>query len=275
MANNLRSRGGPIVLEFSFQPGFGEISAEPDHPLIAPLRLAIEQGRPPERWSWAVFGNHIVGSFAHSEGNRLLFFPSSITHLADDALGRFYRMRLDHLTLDPPSSKGQHCSHAAAFGLPPREGRGLASWIKPSAGRLPLWFSFVAPDLAGFPLVPSKLTVRFLSPRPESTEFGKQLVGPFSTAHAPVPEPIGEPSYFQFDVWAGRGQAWEWRGFRADPLSWAGVRGVVRSAPPGTLHSKVVPLNVEISATAGVHIVASRPIGEVDGHYFWRPRLSE
>ncbi len=275
MVDKLPTRGGPIVLEFFFQQGYGEINVEPDHPLIAPLRLAIEAGRPPDRWSWAVFGDHIVGSFAHSEGNRLLFFPSSITHLADETLGKFYRMRLDHLTLDPPSSEGRHRSHVAAFGLPLRGSRGLSSWIKPSAGKLPLWFSFVAPDLAGFPLVPNKLTVTFRSPRPGSTEFGKQLVGVFTTAYAPVPEPVGQPSYFQFDVWAGRGQAWEWRGFCSDPLSWAGVRGVVKSAPPGTLHSKVVPLNVEISTTAGVHIVASRPAGEVDGHYFWRPRLAE
>src|ERR1700688_791965 len=274
MPNELQTRGGPIVLEFLFQPGYGEISAEPDHPLIAPLRLAIEAGRPPERWSWAVFGEHVVGSFVHSEGNRLLFFPSGINHLADGTLGRFYRMRLDHLSLDPPDTKGRHRSHVAVFGLSPQESRGLASWIKPSAGKLPLWFSFVAPDLAGFPLVPRKLTVSFRNPRPQSADFAKQLVGVFTTAYAPVPEPIGEPNYFQFDVWAGRGPTWAWKGFRAGPLSWDGIRGV-KSAPPGTRRSRVVPLSVEISTKAGVHIVASRPAGEVDGHYFWRPRLAD
>jgi hypothetical protein len=82
--------------------GTGSRAVKPDHPLVIPLRLAIEQGRPPGSWSWAAFAEEdsgrlrVIGTFVHSPGDRILFFPGGTMHIST--------IPFDELTTDEPMS---------------------------------------------------------------------------------------------------------------------------------------------------------------------------
>lgn len=150
----------------------------------------------------------------------------------DKPTSPFNDQRLDHLTLDPPDPKGRHRSHVAVFGLPIEDSRVLGYRTTPPPGLLIPWFTLLAPNLDEFELLPEKLIVQFPPPRPDLSEFSKDLMrGPY-LAHAPAPPASTTRTFFQFDVWAGRGFGWKQLGSR--PLAWAYKPEVVTDAPAGS-----------------------------------------
>jgi len=272
------SKPTPLTLVMSL-PGTGSLNVQPDHPLVIPLRLAMEQGRPPGSWSWAAFAEEdpdrlkVIGAFVHSPGDRILFFPGASIYIStDEETSPFNDRRLDHLALDPPGPKGRHRSHVAVFGLPIEGSRGLSYRTTPPLGLLVPWFTLLAPDLKGFELLPEKLSVEFPPPRPDLSEFAKELMGGPGLALAPAPTALTTRSFFQFDIWVGRGSGWKQLGSRA--LAWAYKREVVKGAPTGSQEIRIVQLDVDLSSEVGVRIVASRPAGQLGSARLLRPKLS-
>ena len=133
----------------------------------------------------------------------------------DEPISSFNDKRLDHLTLDRPDPKGRHWSHVAVFGLPHNKSRGLKYYTTPPPGFLIPWFTLLAPGLEEFELLPEKLIIKFPPPRPDLSEFAKDLMGGPKLAHAPAPTASTTRTCFQFDVWAGREFGWQQRGSRA------------------------------------------------------------
>jgi hypothetical protein len=260
--------------------GTGSRNVKPDHPLVVPIRVAIEKGRPPGSWSWAAFAEEdsgrlrVIGAFGHSPPrDRIFFFPGASVYIStEEEAPHFNGKRLDHLTLSPPDPKGRHESHVAVFGLPHDKSRDLRYYTTPPPGLLVPWFTLLAPDLDAFELLPEKLIVQFPPPRSDLTEFAKVLMQGPTLAHAPVPPALMTRTFFQFDVWAGRGFGWKQLGSR--PLAWAYKPEVVKDAPAGSQDIQIIQLNVDLSSEVGVRIVASRPAGQLVAARLLRPRLS-
>jgi hypothetical protein len=267
--------------------GTGSREVKPDHPLVIHLRVAIEEGRPPGSWSWAAFAEEesgrlrVIGTFVHSPppGDRILFFPGGTMHIStapfdelttDEPMSSFDDKRLDHLTLDPPDSRGRHQSHVAVFGLPMKGSRGLGYRTTPPPGLLIPWFTLLTPSLEEFEFLPEKLIVTFPPLRPDLSEFAKEFMRGPKLAHAPAPTASTTRTVFQFDVWAGRGLGWKQLGSRS--LAGAYKPEVVKGAPTG--NQVIRQFDVDLSSDVGVRIVASRPPGQLDSARLLRPRLS-
>jgi hypothetical protein len=161
----------PLTLGATFPFGSGTLEATPEHPLLTPLRSAIVAGKPPGRWAWLAVQDvfigvyKLLGSFVHSPGDRLLFFPGAeAVVVPGEQDERFDEKRIDHLTLDPPDAKGRHRSHVAVFGIPGKESRGVDYSTKPPEGLLVPWFTLVCDTLAGFEILPRELKVTFPPP---------------------------------------------------------------------------------------------------------------
>lgn len=269
----------PLTLVATFPFGSGTLEATPEHPLLTPLRLAIVAGKPPGRWAWfavqeAFIGVFkLIGSFVHSPGDRLLFFPGAeVLVIPGKQDERFNEKRIDHLTLDPPDVKGRHKSHVAVFGIPGKDSRGINYSTKPPEGLLVPWFTLVSDTLAGFETLPSELRVTFPPPRPDVQSFGQELLGGIGFQAMPLPTGVG-PNFFQLDVWAGRGR--EWKGLGARPLAWAYKAELVADAPAEHQQIQVVQLDIEFSDSVGLRVQCSRPGGRLrsSGANILRPTL--
>jgi hypothetical protein len=264
----------------SSSAGTGELEVDLDHPLLGAFRKAIETGKPPGRWLFFMVEDQpdlapiVIGTFVHTPGNRFLFFPGSSTILADDHEEvRFAGKRLEHLTLDPPGKPGKHSSHVAVSGSPPKQSRGIRYTTTPPSDFMVPWFTLVAPDLRGFQRLPHQLHIHFSPPRPDVSRFGKQLLSAGGSTSVPLPPPAGNPNYFQFDVWAGRGG--DWQNTQENPLSWPYKPELVTEAPEGQQHVTVRRGQIEFSATAGLVLNITRPAGQLRGTHILRPNLTE
>lgn len=266
MAKGLLVQQEPLTLVTTFRFGSGTLEVTPEHPLLTPLRLAIIAGKPPGRWTWFAVQDvfigvyKVIGSFVHSRGGRLLFFPGAeAVVVSGEQDKRFDGKRIDHMTLDPPDAKGRHRSHVAVFGIPEKS-RGIDYRTKPPEGLLVPWFTQVCDTLAGFETLPCELKVTFPPPRPDVERFGQDLLGGSGFQSMPLPSGAS-PSFFQLDVWAGRGRGWKAQGAR--PLAWAYKAELVGDAPAESQQIQVVQLDLHFSDSVGLRLLCSRPGGKL------------
>jgi hypothetical protein len=195
-----------------------------------------------------------------------------MTIVPGDQGEKFDEKRIDHLTLDPPHAKGSYRSHVAVFGLPKKDSRGISYSTKPPPGLLVPWFALVADTLAGVTILPSLLTVTFPPPRPDIERFGGELLRGLGLKYMPLP--IGaNSSFFQLDVWAGRGHGWKGQGAR--PLAWAYKAELIADPPAGTQQLQIVQLDIDFSDAVGLRLLCSRPGGKLrnSGAHILRPTV--
>ena len=233
----MTSQAEDLTLVVTYSNGTGVLRATADHPIISPLRLAIEQGKPPGKWTWlgvraATTGLcKILGTFVFSVGGRLLFFPGGSAVL-EEGRGDFDSLRVDHLTLDPPNSKGRYRSHIAVFAPKGKKSRGIGYSACPPKGHLLPWFSLLAPTLDEFETLPKRLEVTFRPPRPDVKGFAADLFSGTPIEMAPMPATDFRTTFFQLDIWAGLTRAW--RDQRSRPIAWAYKPEIVAKAPAGS-----------------------------------------
>ena len=260
--------------------GIGQLEVGLGHPLAGAFRKTIETGKPPGRWKFflvedlADLAPIVVGTFVHTPGNRLLFFPGGSTKITtDDPHDQFSGKRLDHITLDPSVKPGRHASHVAVLGLTHEKSRGLNYTTRPPAGYGVPWFSLLVPDLRGYHQLPKQLKIHFPRSRPDGSRFGEQLLSNGGLGFVPLPSHPGSPSYIQFDIWAGRGAGWERLGDK--PLSWPYKPELVANAPRGLQAVQVNRLSMGFSPTLGIVVNVCRPIGQLRGSKSLRPNIAD
>ena len=272
-------KGSDLTLRIQYSLGKGELEIDLSHPLAGPFRRAIKTGKPTGRLNFLLVQDGVdespvvAGVFAHTPGDRLLFFlGSSIEIETDHPWAHFDGARLDHMTLDPLTKVGKYSSHVAVQGLPAHESRGSRHTANPPSGYMVPWFSLLVPHIQGFPKMPKTLSIQFQSPRPDLARFGKQLIGEPRMALVPLPRSANRPSYVQFDVWAGRGSAWQ--AAQVKVIAWAYKPEIVADAPKGQQNIIVNRMVIRFSSTAGVVVLISRPAGELLVPRILRPTLS-
>jgi hypothetical protein len=134
------------------------------------------------------------------------------------------------------------------------------------------WFSLLTPNLEGFFRLPERLSVQFPRLRPDLKKFGNELVQTGGFVFAPLPTLLDlSRNYFQFDVWIGRGKAWEKLASRA--LAWAYKSEIVDNPPSGEQEINVVEADVSFSSILGVRVLCSKPIGQLGSPHILRPKL--
>jgi hypothetical protein len=261
----------PLTLCATFSGGIGTLEVGPEHPLVSPWRVAIHKGRPPGQWFWFAVRNQlkgtssVLGSFVHTPGDRLLYFPGGVVDIHADGK-QLSRNRMDHLTLDPPTPKGRHNSHVALS-----EGsRGDKYGSRPPHGHLQPWFSLLTPTIDNFTIMPAELRVSFPPPRPDVQSFARDLLKGPGLRVIPL-APGGPHTFFQMDVWVGRVS--DWQSQRVRPLSWAYKREIVSDAPSDSQRVDVIEQNVEFATSVGLRILCLRPRGRVAGAHILRPTV--
>jgi hypothetical protein len=261
----------PLTLCATFSGGIGTLEVGPDHPLIGPWRVAILEGRPTGQWFWFAVHDQlkgacrVLGSFVHTPGDRLLYFPGAAVSIHADG-EQLARSHMDHITLDPPTPKGRHRSHVALS-----EGsRGNKYGSRPPQGHLQPWFSLLTPNLDNFTTMPAELRVSFPPPRPDVQNFARDLLKGPGLRVIPLP-PGGPDAFLQMDVWVGRVS--DWQSLRARPLSWPYKREIVLDAPSDSQRVDVIEQNVEFATSVGLRILCLRPRGRLAGAHILRPTV--
>jgi hypothetical protein len=234
------------------------------------LKVAILEGRPPGQWLWFAACElnsrcSVIGSFVHTPGDRLLYFPGAAVSIERD--GRDVSgSRMDHLTLDPPTPKGRHSSHVALS-----EGaRGNKYGSRPPHGHLMPWFSLLTPNLDQFPTMPAELKVSFPPPRPDVQSFGRDLLNGPGLRVIRLAQGAAD-KFFQMDVWVGR--VHDWQLLRAHPLSWAYKSELVSDAPSDSQRVDFIQQDVEFATSIGLRIFCLRPRGRLAGLHILRPTV--
>lgn len=260
-----------FVLEFS--QGKGELAVDTAHPVVAPFRRSIEEGKPTGTWHYLIISDlptlpyTIVGTFVKTPKGRVLFFPGAAIGIeTDDPTACFNGKRLDHITADPPRT-AKLSSHIAVQGLPHDESRGLSyRSALPPKHRFP-WFSLLVPDLAGFTELPAQLVVRFPPTHGNVYDFGKRLIGEGGIDSIPLPPPAApEPTYIQFDVWLGQGP--DCKKSQVRPLAWPYKPEIVQSAPEYQQDVTVNRVDIDFGSDSCLAVLVLRPAGRL-----LRPRI--
>jgi hypothetical protein len=203
----------------------------------------------------------LLGTVAWTPGERFLFFPGKpgevhSTHPDKSLNGRV----LDHVTLELDVGMSRFSEHIAVLGGAGRKSRGQTRRGSVHDGHLHPWFSLLLGSLDGYEALPAVFKFEFPVPRPDESRRAQAMMGRGKrTATAfPVPESEG-PHYYQLDVWAGRGQAWQRK--YADALPWPTVDGVV-SDHRGERVRRAAQFH-ELSDECGIITVLTRPSGSL------------
>lgn len=267
-----------LTLVLTYSDGTGVLRVGADHPIISPLRVAIEQGKPPGKWTWlgvrdATTGLcRILGTFVLSVGGRLLFFPGG-SAVVEGGGGDFESLRVDHVTLDPPNRKGRYRSHIAVFAPKAKRSRGIGYTAYPPAEHLLPWFSLLAPTLDGFESLPHRLEVKFRPARSDVKGFAADLFGGTPITMAPMPTADFTKTFFQLDIWADLTRGWRER--RSKPLSWAYKPEIVEGAPGDSQTVNACQGELAFAEDAGVRPVITCPRGRVKTVHLLRPTLNQ
>lgn len=214
---DLATRQVEYGFEMRSSPGVGELTLDPDHPLVRAFKASLIRGRPPEDWRLVVVHDHageppvIIGTFVRTLGNRLLYFSAANLRLGQwikgEGVADINGALLDHVTLDPPRNSERREGHLTLLG---RENRDRHAWRFRTLSRdgWHYWFSLLAPALDDFPRLPALITLVFSSGREDLRErhpdFGSR--GAFSGMEMPPP-PASDRSFIQLDVWVGEPDA--------------------------------------------------------------------
>lgn len=137
------------------------------------------------------------------------------------------------------------------------------------------WFSLLIPDLSGFVQLPARLIVRFLPPPGDLEMFFNRLIGDGGSSEVfPLPSASGSGiSYFQFDVWLGRGFGWQSR--QVKPLAWSYKSEIVQDPPSEKQQLQIGHINFSFDSQLGIVVLVSRPQGILQDRHILRPTLSQ
>jgi hypothetical protein len=283
MGNMIGHEEEELEFELEFPAGEGDESATATHPIIAPFRVLLEEGRRPGQWVFFAVREggesapRLVGTFVQTVADRILFFPGGwVDVINDSGETRFGGHQVDHLTLDPGPGPS-FSSHVAVRRLPLRKSRGSGYETLPPPGHKVPWFSLITPNLDDFVRLPRRIELRIPAPPVTPDEFVTSLREQGGGRGLPVvelpPRPKTGPSFVQMDAWAGRTQGWQV--LKARPLAWAYKGELVRDAPVGSQDLSVQQLSIEFSSTSGLTLILVRPVGRLNGAHILRPTLSE
>lgn len=271
-----------LTLRLTSEAGRGELTVEADHPLVAALRCAVEEGKPPGRWAYVVVQTEadpaplVIGTLVHTVGDRILFFPASPTEVTGGSRpgdARFGGTQLDHVTLDPPDAQGRYSSHMAVRGTPQHPSRGLRYRTRAPLGSMLPWFTLLHQSLDSFPLLPRLLLLHFPQIRPDLERFAEEVMHTRGMVATRVPEPNAEPSFCQIEFWVGRGTAWQALNSRL--LAWAYIPEIVEDAPRPQQETTLTSVDIGLAPEVGVRIICGRPQGRLKSPRIVRPSLSE
>ncbi len=258
-------------IRLHFDVGQGEFEGDLHDPLSAPFRWAIKSGKPPGQWkllllSHANEGYWVAGTFMHTRGKRLLYFPGARIELEATARPpkRFVGSEIDHMTLDPPHKPGKHRSHLKF--MAEREGKihGYSFTTTARAGWMIPWFSLAFSGLDRLLKPPATLYLPVESPRPMTDAFIDALMRSGGMEMVRLPEVAGDPHFLQFDIWAARGD--EWRTGISGPVRLAADDSLVGDRPG---MGQTIPLSskrFELAhgqEKAGIAVYVSRPAGKL------------
>lgn len=205
----MKNGEGPMRLKFTLHgAGKGELEVDTKNFLVAPLRTALEGGRPADDRVQVIFQTSerelVLGSFLQTEKDRILFFPASAVRVANED-SPHKGLLVDHLALDPPTEAGEHRSHVTFRGS--RNRRRLPTRVEVQGMALP-WFSLLIPDLKPLSRLPKTLTVRFDKTRDDPKRFAERVLSG-RPGIAMVPVELSSVEFLQIDAWVARGSDWK------------------------------------------------------------------
>jgi hypothetical protein len=249
------------TLRITFDEGSGEVRGDEDHPLAAPFRRAMLYGAPTGALRTIVLHDgetpYLFGTAVATAGGRLLFCPAAevvVSHEPSVLVGR----RIEHITLDPARRKGRHKSHIAF--QDGRRGEGWTTFVHD--GHLIPWFSVLMSELGADLTLPRTIDVAFPRKRIDG-DFAADLLGS-SEAIVSVGLPSAEdnPSFLQFDFWAGMQESW--RSLQSGVIPWAFVAAIAADVPQS---QEVTPsrVAVEMEHGMGLVLVVTRIRGRLKG----------
>lgn len=242
-----------------------------DHPLISPFRAAVTEGRVTGAWHYYTIIDDpsdrpcVIGSFVHTPGNRLLFFPGGAIMFGRlDPSSKLAGKRIDHLTLDMPD-RGRWKSHVTMCGSPTnskRQDRGLNCRGKRMSGQMFHWFSICASDLSIFEELPEQIALSFEAPRPDVGRFCEQALGNYR-GHSTVTLPKahgGSKTFTQIEFWVGNGSSWQ--DLAAAPVWFDGTADIKYHEAPNTPHI-ITRTEIGFTPDLGVCAFLTRRRGEL------------
>lgn len=253
-----------LSLVFEFSEGHRDLEVDVGHPLVAPVRRAIEEGMSPGVWSFLLVAPsgglpQVLGSFARTTGGRLLFFPGAET-LVTRPNREGEEVRLDHLTLDAPSRQAEVERRHVTVRLESGERDHFPEeTITFPRDHLVPWFSLLATTLDGFLELPRRVVVRFDPSTDDVDTFGKHLKQWGGAALIALDDLFSAGTFVQFDFWVGRESTW--RAKKSRPLAWAYKPELVSSAPEGSQDITVRSLEFDLGPGVGIRVLASTPTG--------------
>lgn len=257
----------PITLDLSFPEGDGTVTVGRDDPPVSVFRRVIDSGKPTGRWVILSVRPaedeppKVLGVFAKTPapGHRFLYFPGKPSEVrSDHPKASLNGLKVDHVTLELASDMSRSDEHVAVLGLPPGEkSRGHRRRGSVHPGLLHPWFSLLLRGFEDYRDLPARYRYTFEVP---TADRGRRIraFGPGARTPALVfPAPPGDPSYYQLDVWAGRGPAWRER--RCLVLPWSTIPSVAEGPqhPPGLFHAHAHSFGDDF----GIITLLSRPAG--------------
>lgn len=247
-----------------FTLGVGEKRLEELDPLAAVFRRSIRTGAPTGSWFYLVARPSkgmipkVFGTLAVTQAKRLLFFPGRVGTIAtvpkDDPLNGYL---VDHVTLEMDAAMTGFKEHSSVLKEQRSRGRDRSGPIHD--GIMHPWFSLLLPEVSEHIDLPSKFLLEINMPKSDIQRRAHAIMGQpvlINDCWFPAPR-SSNPHYFQIDVWAGRGNAWQTR--HADVFPWPIMNDVVEGHLGEEVERKAQWKNLE--PDIGVAIVLTRPSG--------------
>jgi len=258
------------ALRLKFSHGTGTLTVSPQDPIAEPFRAAIEDNQLTGAWYYLVVGvegiARVLGAFVSTVGGRLLFSPADLFAVSVSADFSAELNPLNHITLE---QKGT--SYASHLRGGPNRHHELNYATHPPTGLLVHWFSLLLPDASMLFTLPNMLVVKFMHAESDLSRFGHDALQGGVT-FVELPEAQSEPTFVQFDVWAGMTDGWSLLG--AYPLAWVNKPEIVQDAPAGQQEIMGRCGDIEFPNVRGVRVFISRPAGVLTAARVLRPRLS-
>ena len=255
----------PLTLRIANSGGQGDLEVDQAHPLAGPFRQSMVTGGVTGDWALLFTRDvnsisRVIGYFAQTKGDRVLFFPGSTIECMDSATTSGVWERLDHVTVDPPRGPSLR-SHVTL--LKPSAERHIVDYRTTGpVGSMCPWFSFLIQDPEDLLPMPAILTVTFPTRGGDLENFAHRLLGQGRTASIGLPESHTPfTAFVQIDVWVAYRDDWET--VPVQPLAWAFKEGILEGLPDHEIELSYTRLNLSFGSDVRLVVVVTQPPGKL------------